>query len=268
MKYGVELVEDIRQRKVEKGRLCFWWLGQISFALKTHRKTIYLDPYLNPSKSRLCPPLMKPDELVNADIVTGSHDHSDHIDHWALPGIMKASPKAVLVASEAHAGTLAKLGLDKSRLRLLDDGRALDEDGVKITAVKAAHEFFDEEKFGGRYPFLSFVIETDGVTVFHSGDTCVYDGQASSLKKWSFDLAFLPINGRDAKRLGSGCIGNMTYQEAADLAGAVRPKVTVPGHYGMFAKNTEDPSLFTDYMAVKYPGLKTVLPVIGTGIEI
>ena len=79
---------------------------------------------------------------------------------------------------------------------------------------------------------------------------------------------FLPINGRDAKRLAAGCIGNMTYQEAADLAGALQPRLTIPTHFEMFAMNSVDPALFIDYMRVKYPNLKTHLPVHGEEIII
>jgi len=51
----------------------------------------------------------------------------------------------------------------------------------------------------------------------------------------------------------------MTYQEAADLAGAVKPQLTIPAHFDMFAGNCEDPKLFTDYMRIKYPHLKTIV---------
>ena len=49
----------------------------------------------------------------------------------------------------------------------------------------------------------------------------------------------------------------MITQEAADLAGWLETPLTIPGHYDMFAGNTEDPLLFTEYMRVKYPALKT-----------
>ena len=55
----------------------------------------------------------------------------------------------------------------------------------------------------------------------------------------------------------------MTYQEAADLAGALAPKVTIPAHFDMFPGNMEDPELFVDYMQVKYPHLHTVVPAYG-----
>jgi L-ascorbate metabolism protein UlaG (beta-lactamase superfamily) len=76
----------------------------------------------------------------------------------------------------------------------------------------------------------------------------------------------LPINGRDARRLRENCIGNMTYQEAADLAGAGNPSIVIPGHFEMFTHNSEDPELFRAYVAVKYPDLPTVLPRHGEAI--
>jgi hypothetical protein len=36
----------------------------------------------------------------------------------------------------------------------------------------------------------------------------------------------------------------------------------------MFDGNTEDPLLFTDYMTVKYPGLKTLVPRYGEPVVV
>jgi hypothetical protein len=66
----------------------------------------------------------------------------------------------------------------------------------------------------------------------------------------------VPINGRDARRYSSNIIGNMTYQEAADLVGGLPVELTVPAHFDMFDGNSEDPQLMVDYMMVKYPGRK------------
>ena len=99
-----------------------------------------------------------------------------------------------------------------------------------------------------------------GRTVFHAGDTCKYEGLETTLKRWKFDALFLPINGRDAKRLAENIIGNMTYQEAADMAGSLKPGIVVPGHYDMFAKNPGDLQGFLDYMKVKYPNQGVCAP--------
>jgi L-ascorbate metabolism protein UlaG (beta-lactamase superfamily) len=254
MMTGTALIDAINREKVGHGELCFWWIGQHSFVVKTERSVIYLDPFLAPLEGRRVPPLLAPEQVTNADIVTGSHDHADHIDRDALPALMKASPGAVLVVPNPCVPAVEAMGLDKSRVRFLQADQRIVEKGVTITGIKASHEFFDfDPKLG--FPYLGYVLEADGVAVYHSGDTCVYDGLSTRLKAWSLTAAFLPINGRDGKRLRSNCIGNMTYQEAVDLAGSIRPVLTVPGHYEMFAGNTEDPALFADYMDAKYPGL-------------
>ena len=65
------------------------------------------------------------------------------------------------------------------------------------------------------------------------------------------------INGRDAVRYKANCIGNMTYQEAADLAGWCGTSMVIPAHYDMFQGNLENPELFIDYMTVKYPMVRS-----------
>ncbi len=75
------------------------------------------------------------------------------------------------------------------------------------------------------------------------------------------DAALLPINGRDAVRYRRNCIGNMTFQEAADLAGELQPGLVIPGHWDMFADNPGDPDAFVDYLTIKYNGrVKAVRP--------
>ena len=40
--------------------------------------------------------------------------------------------------------------------------------------------------------------------------------------------------------------------EAADLAGDIQPGMVIPGHWDMFADNSADPTLFEEYIKIKY----------------
>ncbi len=256
---GPALIADIADCRVPAGSLAFWWLGQHSFIVKSAHAVLYLDPFLTPLPDRQVPPLLRPEEIGNADLILGTHDHLDHIDRGVWPALAAASPQAVFVVPELLREGLARdLGLPVSRFLGLDDGTAVERCGVRITGVAAAHEFLDRDAASGRYPYLGFVVEADGCTLYHAGDCCVYEGLLTRLRRWQFDLVLLPINGRDAKRYAANCIGNMTYQEAADLAGALAPRLTVPAHWDMFAMNSQDPAAFLDYMRVKYPALATL----------
>lgn len=204
--------------------------------------------------------MLAPGEVTNADIIFGTHDHTDHIDRKVWPVLAKSSPAAKFVVPDLLLPALAHdLGIPIERFVGMDDGKTLGWRDIKISGIAAAHELLNRDPLTLRYPCLGFVIESPGIAIYHAGDTCVYEGLQTKLQRWKLQVVFLPINGRDAQRLSAGCIGNMTYQEAADLAGALAPAVTVPAHYDMFAANSENPRLFADYMGVKYPHLNVMI---------
>jgi L-ascorbate 6-phosphate lactonase len=80
MKTGTVLIKDIDNCKLKHGQLAFWWLGQLGYVVKSGNTVIYLDAFLSASASRNIPPMIRPEEVVNADFFFGSHDHTDHID--------------------------------------------------------------------------------------------------------------------------------------------------------------------------------------------
>jgi L-ascorbate 6-phosphate lactonase len=259
-----ELVDEIDSTAVSHGECAFWWMGQHGFILKLGEVVLYIDVYLTPSDARNVAPLLRPEEVTDADGILGTHDHGDHIDRPSWPGMAKASPHAVVVVPAlVRDDLITDLNLPSDQVVGLDDGLSTTIKGVKITAVPAAHELLHIDPETGFHPFLGYVIEGNGFCVYHAGDTCIYEGIQARLRHWKFDLAFLPINGRCARRFTTGCIGNMTYQEAVDLAGAIKPGVTVPTHFEMFDGNTENPQHFLDYIQAKYPHLPAQAPAHG-----
>ncbi|HEY3323280.1 MAG TPA: MBL fold metallo-hydrolase [Planctomycetota bacterium] len=277
MKRGAELIHDIDACSLRRGELGLWWLGQHSFVVKLGAAIIYIDPFLTPMKGRLIPPLLSPTDLAHADLILGTHDHADHIDRPAWPSIADAAPKAKFVVPDLLKERLSQeLKIPLERFIGLDDGPLIGAAGagvsnswthdfgaVRVYGVAAAHEFLDQDRASGRYPHLGYIVEGNGCTLYHSGDCCIYEGLQTTLLRWKIDVVMLPINGRDAERLARGCIGNMTYQEAADLAGALEPRCTIPAHFDMFEGNLGDPIAFADYMRVKYPKLRVHVPVHG-----
>src|SRR4051812_35905524 len=104
------MIDAISAERVPAGAVALWWLGQASFALKSSGgAVVYVDPYLAVSDRRLSPPPFPPEAVANADVVLLTHDHGDHVDPSALPGIAAASPKAHVVAPRPIAGRVGKL---------------------------------------------------------------------------------------------------------------------------------------------------------------
>jgi L-ascorbate 6-phosphate lactonase len=258
MKTGIELIKDINTYEGNHGEAAFWWIGQISFVVKFGSTVVYFDPFLSEHSKRRVPSFLKPSEVTNADFIFGSHDHIDHIDRSTWNEISKSSPGAKFIVPIKFVEELSRsLNIEKERFIGMNDGMSVFLKGLEISAIPSAHELLDFDKETASYPYLGFVVTGNGVTVYHSGDTCIYEGIQDKLRKWeTLDIMFVPINGRDGRRLRSNLIGNMTFQEAVDLAGTLKPGLVVPAHYEMFAANSEDPELFRDYLDIKYKDIK------------
>ena len=137
-----------------------------------------------------------------------------------------------------------------------EDGR---EDEVEFCRERHGG-VIDRDPQTGLYPYLGYLVEANGFRLYHAGDTCLYEGMHALLRAQPCDLFILPINGRDGRRLAAGCIGNMTWQEAADLAGELAPGTVIPAHYDMFQGNMAPVDEFVEYMRLKYPAQRVVTP--------
>ncbi|MBI5834927.1 MAG: MBL fold metallo-hydrolase [Armatimonadetes bacterium] len=246
------LLRSIRDTHLTAGQAAFWWFGQITYLLKLGQTTVFCDPYLQPSPHRNKPPLLTPAECADLDVMVCTHDHTDHIDPWAIPQLAEQT-QAVFVAPRAVRQRMVDLGVPESRLVALNAGETATVRDVTITAVASAHEFLDRTA-DGLYPYLGYVMRGNGVTAYTSGDTVWWEGlQAALAEQLPIDVAFVPINGRDAERYRRNCIGNMTFAEACDLVSMLPVGLAVPAHFDMFDGNREDPTRFTEYCAAKYP---------------
>lgn len=244
------LIQEIDRKVVRSGTLAIWWIGQEGFVVKTPHLIAYIDPYLSQwaeritqgkanEHVRITPAPFRPEDVNHADVVLCTHDHGDHIDPDGIPLIAQHSRQAAFVVPECARDTLRKLGISDDRIYTLRGDDALDVKGLRVHAVPAKHEAFDEDPDKG-YPYLSYVIKAEGRTLFHAGDTIPYPGQAERVFPHGVDVAFLPINGRDEFRHSLAFEGNFTCEEAAGFALAIKAGLTIPMHYDMFTLNTAD----------------------------
>ncbi|MCR4866866.1 MAG: MBL fold metallo-hydrolase [Lachnospiraceae bacterium] len=237
------------------------WLGQMGFLIRIGNITLCIDYFASPDKDRKIKPPIDVSKLTGIDAFIGTHDHMDHIDHEAWKIWAKTNPDAVFIFPRKVMNEVLADGIDEKRACGLNDSESIKIGDVMIHAIAASHEFLDYDEESGLFPYLQYVIEGNGARIHHGGDTLRYEGMLKKIRSYGdIDAMILPINGRDAKRYSQNLIGNMTYQEAADLAGDAGTKLVIPGHWDMFEFNGEDPEAFYDYVKAKYAFMRCIIP--------
>jgi L-ascorbate metabolism protein UlaG (beta-lactamase superfamily) len=248
-----ELLADIA-RAAADGRDRLWWLGQSGFLLRTRGATILFDPYLSDSLTRkyaatgkphvrLTERVIDPARLTGIDVITSSHNHTDHLDAETLLPLLAANPRARLLVPRANrAFVRERLGDVAGRLLEIDAGESVEAAGVTFHGIAAAHDDVERDELG-RCRFLGYVALTGAGAVYHSGDTRLHDALAPALAPFAPRVALLPINGHRPERRVAG---NLDGREAARLAREIRAGLAIPHHFDMFEFNTAPPDEFAD----------------------
>ncbi len=249
----MDLIARMDALEVGERSLAFWGLGQVGVAIKGPGGTMYVDPYLTSndgaggSLDRCFPPPVQPNEVTNASAVLLTHDHIDHTDPDTLLPVAGASPGARFVAPTTSQETLVGAGLDPGSITVPAVGESEEMSGARITAIPSAHTELEYDPERG-HAYLGYVIEWNGVTVYHAGDTVIYDGLIETLSAWEIDVAFVPINGRDFFRTSRDLVGNTDFREASELAEVLDFGLLVPTHYELFDFNAADPGHFVSFL--------------------
>ncbi|MCP4214304.1 MAG: metal-dependent hydrolase [bacterium] len=195
------------------------WIGHAAVKLEGS-KTIFIDPFLtgNPVAG------VSLDDVKEADIVVVTHDHGDHLgDAFAL--CKKTGAVLVSIFEIAEAGAKEEL-----KVEMMNVGGTVDVDGVKVSIVPALHT----AGLGGTA--TGTVLEMDGKTVYHAGDTGLSMEMQLIGEMYTPDIAFLPIDGRF----------NMTPRLAAKAVELLKIPKIVPIHYDTFPLVESSPQEFKE----------------------
>src|SRR3954469_4081504 len=229
-----------------------WWLGQSGFLIRWGDRFLLLDPYLSDSLTkkyastdkphvRMTERVIAPEKLDFINVITSSHNHTDHLDAETLLPLLEKNPSAAFIIPEANREFVA------NRLKCppefpigLNHNESVTTNGFTLHGIPAAHEKIDRDE-AGRCHYLGYIVQFGPWTIYHSGDTIRYDGMIEALENFEIDLALLPINGAAPERRVAG---NLDGPEAATLAHALGVRMIIPCHFEMFEFNTASPDEF------------------------
>jgi L-ascorbate metabolism protein UlaG (beta-lactamase superfamily) len=247
-----DFIADVLAARDYTDEVHIWWLGQSGFLVQWQNHHLLLDPYLSDSLThkyagtdkphvRMTELVVHPERLNFIDVVTSSHNHTDHLDKETLVPLMRVNPKIQLVVPEANRGFVAdRLGIMIETPRGIEAGKSKRFGVFEIEAVPAAHPDLERDEWGN-HKFLGYIVKCGDLKIYHSGDTLRYEGIEAKLSCYQPDIALLPINGdRPERRVA----GNLNAHEAAALAKSIGARVAIPCHYEMFEFNTASPDDF------------------------
>lgn len=177
-------------------------------------KVIYFDPY-------------KVDEEYNdADIIMITHSHYDHFSEEDIQKVRKENTKIVI--TEDLYDRTKELQFKDEDIITVTPNQNYNIENIIINTIPSYNlnkQFHPKEN-----NWVGYLIEIDGVSYYIAGDTDVTE-ENRSIK---CDVAFVPVGGTYT----------MTAQEAAELINTIKPKITIPIHYGSVVGTKQDAEVF------------------------
>ena len=183
------------------------------------RKIIYIDPF----------ELTEGPAPEKADIVLVTHSH---YDHCSPKDIEKISNENTIIITVADAQSKLS-NLKVKGITVTEPGKTIKINGenISITAVPAYNP--DKEFHPKENNWVGFIVEMDGVRVYHAGDT----GLIPEMKEIETDIALLPVGGTYT----------MNAEEAAQATKMIKScKIAIPMHYGVLVGTASDAEDFKE----------------------
>ncbi|MFT8888519.1 MAG: MBL fold metallo-hydrolase [Ethanoligenens sp.] len=217
-----------------------WYLGHSSFAVKTNAHFLIFDYYNDKPITvtrGLDAGVIEPKELKDTPVVVfSSHHHADHFNRLILSWIEQLPQIQYVLSDDIHAAKGAP------NTTVVAPGAHLELDGgVAVETLASTDEG------------VAFVVETDGLSIYHAGDlnwwhwegepdkeneqmAARYQKEIEKLRGRHFDIAFVPVD----PRLDKQYLWGLSY-----FMRTVNADMVFPMHfwedYHIFTRLRQDP---------------------------
>jgi L-ascorbate metabolism protein UlaG (beta-lactamase superfamily) len=189
---------------------------------------------------------VKISEITQADVVYVTHDHGDHLGDAFE--ICKRTGATFVATFELAADAEEN---DVKNVVGLNIGGSVEIGGVKFYVTQAFHT-------AGKGAPTGVIIEAEGKTIYHAGDTALFGDMGLLGELYRLDLAMVPIGG----------YYTMGAREAVEAVKMLKPKVAIPMHYKTFPVLAQSPDDFVKLIKEKTPEVKVVVLNLGESYQL
>lgn len=190
------------------------YLGHSAFEIITNGKKILIDPFL------VCVPNYKPENIYDIFV---THGHGDHLGN-AID--ISSKTGAPITAVFELANYCAKKGAKTIDMGL---GAWRNYSWGRAILVPAFHSSTTPEGNYAGCP-CGFVLEIEGKTIYHAGDTCLNSEMKVIGELYQPDIAMLPIGGKYT----------MDIEHTVKASEWLNTTSVIPMHYNTFAPISVD----------------------------
>lgn len=230
--------------EVPKGHVAIHWFEQSSFAVKSSQGVIVqIDPYFPhdrlPERFIHAEPPLDEAQLPT-DYVVLTHSHGDHTCSESIRRIWQAYPQAQFIGpQESIDKILTETPVSANHTKLIQAGESMALDGMRLYAVYAKPP--EGDPAAGISPpdvtHLGYVIETDGLKLYFSGDPintfAERDDLIQPIAALKPDIGFLTNHPSEGEfPFYDGCV---------KMAQRIGLKHAVPSHRACFVKRDYEP---------------------------
>ncbi|MFA6322552.1 MAG: MBL fold metallo-hydrolase [Candidatus Buchananbacteria bacterium] len=165
-----------------------YWYGQSFFKIEGDKSVLVIDPFDNSFGLKL--------PRLSADVVTVSHDHSDHNNVDSIKGIGDDDPFVITSPGEYE---------------------------VKGIFIQGMAAFHDDKEGSEQGENIIYRYDIDGISLAHLGDLghSLTDHQLEKLE--GVDILFIPVGG------GS----TIDAKKATEVISQLEPRIVIPMHYSL-----------------------------------
>ena len=216
------------------------YISHAGFQITTSSgKIIYIDPWFeNPIGG------FNLEDVKGATLILVTHDHFDHVGQ--APDIVKKTGGLLVANVETGRRLQSEFHIPAEKVCYfgygMNIGGNLLYEGISITMTQAFHSTASGAPCG-------YVIKLeDGATLYHAGDTGIFNSMKLIGEFYKIDVAMLPI----------GSVFTMDPQQAAWATKMISPKKVIPMHYKTFPILVQDTKAFVDLVKKEAPTVEVV----------
>lgn len=196
------------------------WLGHACFRITDGTDTLFIDPFMTDNPA--CP--LDVDEVDDATWVLVTHGHTDH---YADAVDLARATDATLISNFEITEDAQDQGHGK--VDPMNIGGSITNQGITVHMTEAQHS-----SGPGLGHQAGFVIDWNGNSIYHAGDTGLFSDMTLIGEFLEPDLGLIPIGDRFTMGPGSAA-------RAVDYLGVDQ---VIPMHYNTFEYVEQDPADF------------------------